>query len=248
EDGEAVVAADLAGGEGVAARQRADAAEAEDDMRAVDADGGEGLLHGLENIVDLGLVAGRLGIVGGNVGCASDDPALDGVEDADAAVAVDEVDHVVAGGADQFGVVEDDVGALGAADEVAGATDVAVGAVDPRAGGVDNDPGAQGAGVAGDFVAQGDCTSGGALQADVVQGAGLGAGGLGVLDQLEAEALRVGDARVEVGCGADDLRVEGGAQREGLAAGAELVARQRRFAAGKKVVEGEAGLDEERSA
>ncbi len=97
EDGEAVVAADLAGGEGVAARQRADAAEAEDDMRAVDADGGEGLLHGVEDVVHLGVVAGRIGIVGGNVGCAGDDPALDGVEDADAAVAVDEVDHVVAG-------------------------------------------------------------------------------------------------------------------------------------------------------
>ena len=100
-------------------------------MGTVDADGGEGLLHCLEDVVHLGVVAGGLWVGCGDVGGSGDDPALDGVENADAAVAVDEVDHLVADGTDQLGVVEDDVGAFGAADELAGTADVAVGTVDP---------------------------------------------------------------------------------------------------------------------
>src|SRR5208283_116449 len=87
----------------------------------------------------------------------------------------------------------------------------------------------------------------GALKPDVIQRARPRTRGFGVLNQLEAQPLGVSDPGVVVSCGADHVRVQSGAERERRAPGPEPVSWQRGLASGEKVVQRQAGLDEERS-
>ena len=101
-----MVPADLAGGQGVAARQRADPAKPKDHVPPVHANGREGHPHGPQDVVHFIFVAHRIRIFLGDIRGAGDDLALDRVEDADAAIAVDEVDHLVPGRLQQFRMVQ----------------------------------------------------------------------------------------------------------------------------------------------
>ena len=142
--------------------------------------------HRLQNVVDLGLVAGRVRIIGRDIGGTGDDLAADRVEDADAAVLVHEVDHLVAGRLHQFGVIEHHVRTLGSADEAGLAPETLIGEIDPGAGGIDDDPRFHFAGLAGNLVAEHDHAARGALQPDVIQAPRPRKCGLRVLDQFQA--------------------------------------------------------------
>jgi hypothetical protein len=123
-------------------------------VRPVHADRWEGHPHGLQNVVDFSFVADCIRIFLGDIRGAGDDLALDRIEDADAAVPVDEVDHVVSGRRRQFGMVQHHVGTLGSTDETGIAPQAPIGDIDPRPRGVDHDPRSHLAGRAGDLVAQ----------------------------------------------------------------------------------------------
>jgi hypothetical protein len=154
----------------------------------------------------------------GNIRRAGDNLAIDHIEDADAAVAVDEVDHVVPGRRHQFRVVEHDMRALGAADESARATDIAIGAVDPRARGIDDHLRPHLAAFAGDLVAQRNTSRPTrSPHADVIHRVRPGTRGLSVLNQLQAQPLRIGDLGIVVSCGADHAGIQSGPKRASAA-------------------------------
>ena len=216
-------------------------------MRPVHPDRREGHPHGLQNVVDFSFVADCIRIFFGDIRGARDDLALDRIEDADAAVPVDEVDHVVSGRRRQFGMVQHHVGTLGAADEAGIASQAAIGEIDPGAGGVDDDLRSHFAGLAGDLVAHDDGAARGALKPDVIQRARLGACGFGVLNQFQAQPFGIRDLGIVVSRGADHFGVQRRPQFERRRLHAEPVSRQRGLAAGQKVVPHQAGLDEQRS-
>ena len=242
-----MVATDLARRQGIAARQGTDAAEPKDDMRPIHFNRRERQPHGFQNVIDLRLVADGVRVLGWDVGGAGDDLAADRIEDADAAVPVHEVDHLVSGRGHEFGVIEHHMRTLGSADEAGLVPEAAIGEIDPGARGVDDDPRSHFAGLAGDLVAQNDSTARGALQPDVVQRTRLGKRGFRVLGQFEAQPFRIRDPRVVVGRGAKHLGVQRRPQRERRASEAEPVSWHRGFAAGQKVVKRQAGLDEQRA-
>ena len=159
--GDEMIARDAPGEARLAARQRPDAAVAIDDVLRPHGDAGEDVGQRLEDVVDLVVLAAHVaGLVDADVGRAEQHPAEIGEQDADAAVDVLEVDHVAVEGAEQAGMVEDEVRALGAADErcrpLAVGGERRVGLVQPGAGGVDDQVGRHREFLAGQRVGEDD--------------------------------------------------------------------------------------------
>ena len=139
------------------------------------------------------------------------------------------------------------MGAFGAADVSALTPDIAIGKVDPRARGIHHHLRPHLAAFARDLVAQRHRAASRTLGLNVIQGVRPGASLLSILDQLQAQPLRIGDLGIEVGSRADYAGIQSGAKRKSGAPGAEPVPRQGRIAAGEDVIQRQPGLDEERS-
>ena len=159
--GDEMIARDAPGEARLAARQRPDAAVAIDDVLRPHGDAGKDVGQRLEDVVDLVVLAAHVArLVDADVGRAEQHPPEIGEQDADPAVDVLEVDHVAVEGADQAGMVEDEVRALGAADErrrpLAVVGERGIGLVHPGAGGVDDEVGGHREFLAGQRVGEDD--------------------------------------------------------------------------------------------
>ena len=141
--------------------KRADAAVAVDDLLRGDRNAGEDVGERLQDVGDfLVLAADPARTLDADVGRAEQHPPEIGEEDADPAVDVLEVDHVAAQSAQKLGMVQDQVRALGAADQRlrgnAAFGQSCVGLVDPGAGGVEDDVRGHGQRGSGQRVGQQD--------------------------------------------------------------------------------------------
>ena len=249
EDFDMVAAGDVGGDGGVGGGEGAAAAEGEDDVLAGDVDAWEDAAESLEHVIDFGVVAGGgVGVGDGDIGGAHDDLVHEGEDDADAAIGVLVIDHLVGEGAVQIGAIDDEVGAFGGAHEAGGGAEDGVGGVDPGAGGVDEDLGFDGEGLSGGEVFEEDAAGFEALGCDVVEGEGKGVGLAGVVEEFDAEAFGLGDFGVVVGGGGDDVGVDAGDFGEGLVAGAEVMGGGSAVVSGDEVVEGESEACDEGAA
>ncbi len=229
---DAVVARDEARRVVVVAGERTDPREAVHDLRTVQHDARQHVVHQLEEVVDLLLRAhGRLARIRVDVGRSDHHPPLERVDQHDAAVVVLEEQLPAPGRLQQFGVVEHDMRALGAAHVAGGHAEGLVGHVGPWPRRVDHDLRAHGELVAADGVAQLHLGTGGAGprhpgRLDVVRGAAV-ARRRPVEQHVEREAFWVVHRGVVVARGVLQGRVEPRHGCQGFPTAEEAVPGQR---------------------
>ena len=186
-----MVAADLAGAVGITGRQGAHTGELEDDVLAAHVQVREDLRNHPQDVVDLFIgAAGFFRILDVDIRRADHDLVFIGVDEHDAPVEILKEELMIANGRPQFGIVDDQVRAFGAADEAGWQAHRLVGKVDPGSGGVNHDLRLHIKGLAGFFIAQGHSCLGRTHRTDVVQRQGLLTVRFRVFDDFHADAFR----------------------------------------------------------
>ena len=109
-------------------------------------------MHGVKNVVDFSFVAHCFRVFGRDVSGACDDFITNSIKDTDATIAVHEIDHLVSGCFQKFGMVKHNMGAFGSANKFRLAPKAAIGEINPWTRGVNNDPWPHFAGFTGNLV------------------------------------------------------------------------------------------------